>query len=143
MKLGKLSEYFSPFYRFRCHYPLITYLSVSHFISFIASMDVGKAWTINLYQTLFNKRKTKQFKKQKTLRTYMNYKHKNVDVHSFISKVSHHKFSAFCLETAQPFLNTVPAPKNLESKTLTLFLWQINLDNYSANKILLAKFRVM
>ena len=50
----------------------------------------------------------------------MNYKHKKVDVHSFISKVSRHKFSAFGLEIAQPFLNTVPAPKNLENKKLTL-----------------------
>ena len=31
-----------------------------------------------------------------------------------------HKFLAFGLEIAQPFLNTVPAPKNLEKKKLTL-----------------------
>ena len=50
----------------------------------------------------------------------MNYKHKKVDVHSFISKVSRHKFSAFGLKIAQSFFNTVPAPKNLENKKLTL-----------------------
>ena len=27
LKLGKLAEYFSTYYWFRCHYPLITYLS--------------------------------------------------------------------------------------------------------------------
>ena len=30
LKLGKLAEYFSIFYRFRCHYPLITYLRENH-----------------------------------------------------------------------------------------------------------------
>ena len=42
-----------------------------------------------------------------------------------------HKFLAFGLELAQPFLNTVPALKNLEKKCLTA-----NLGNYR-NKILL------
>ena len=32
LKLGKLAEYFSPFYRFRCHYPLITYLKTTHLL---------------------------------------------------------------------------------------------------------------
>ena len=30
LKLGKLAEYFSTYYWFRCHYPLITYLTPNH-----------------------------------------------------------------------------------------------------------------
>ena len=46
LKLGKLAEYFSPFYRFRCHYPLITYLTCNKEILNFTLFRDCKTWHV-------------------------------------------------------------------------------------------------
>ena len=44
LKLGNLAEYFSPFYRFWCHYPLITYLNSTIQYSITYTQDKFARW---------------------------------------------------------------------------------------------------
>ena len=109
LKLGKLAEYFSPFYRFRCHYPLITYLTP------VQASNTGEVNSLNTVSGVYHRlSRNKNLNKLihilpiskiffwnhhssvKTIRVYLWTKVK-CSYGAPVSKPSHHKYFIFLL----------------------------------------------